>query len=258
MFGVVNKKQKSGDLKFNGERPIKSVPSVGDVPGGKTIVEVVENIFWRFIKATISLNPIPLQEVGAAHAVRLIGKITKNDETFIGNIRVSIQYYDSIPVWDHLSDSVLDLDYIPTGSLSVVPGVNYKYKYLADVGGNGSPYMLESVERASEGVFPYLYGASDNPDLSGLDLYNTLTRVLQKEGNKQIEFNGVDKYFYFCFHESYDDLSEVIDQNGFSLSDFLASKETREVVSINGWKENYKVYRSSLTTINNGTYKFNR
>lgn len=257
MFGVINKKSKGGEPeKFDGNRPIKAIPSVGDIPGGKTPGEVIENMFYGFIKATISLNAIPLQEVGATHSVRLRGSITPNDEDVINDQRVSVMKAGEEPVIIPINDN--NLDYTITGPDAVALGINYRYKFLADVGGNGSPHILESVERVSEGIFPYLWGASDNPDLEGLALYNTLTLLMEKEGNKQVVFNGENKYFYFCLHEDYNDLSQIIDQNGFSLSDFLASKTIREVESVNGWTENFKVYRSGLTTINNGNYKFNR
>lgn len=257
MFGVINKKSKGGEPeKFDGNRPIKALLSVGDVPGGKTPGEFLENAFYGFIKATATLNAIPLQEVGATHTVRLRGSITPNDEEIINNQRVSVEKAGEEPVIHVIGEN--DLDYTITGPSSVVRGINFRYKFLAEVGGNGTPYTLESVERVSEGIFPYLWGASDNPDLLGLDLYNTLSLMMEKEGNKQVVYNGENKYFYFCLHEDYNDLASIIDQNGFSLSDFLASKTIREVESVNGWVENYKVYRSGLTTINNGNYKFNR
>lgn len=257
-FGVVVKENKGGEPeKFDGNRPIKAIPSVGDVPGGKTPGEALDRMFWGFVQSTISLNSIALQEVGTIHTVRLVGKITPNDEESINDQRVSIlKQGESSPVIDYRN--VNDLDYTIAGTNPVEFGINYRYRFLADVGGNGSPYVLTSPERVSEGIFPYLYGPSDNPDLSGLAMYNGLTKMLQKEGNKTIVLNGTNKYFYFCIHEDYADLASIIDQNGFPLSGFLASKQIKAVESANGWTENYKVYRTDLTTINNGAYTFNR
>lgn len=235
---------------LNGNRPIKALPSIGQVPGGTTAGQVINNIYWPFLPATISLNAFPLQEVGSTYAPVVVGTITPRDETSITDRRV---LEDDLAIH---SLSTNNVNYTAP-AFTVAFGNNKKYRIAADVGGDGTPGVVLSPERTVEGIYPYLYGASDNPDLTGSGLYS-LSKLMQKEGNKEVVFNGTDKYFYFAFHEDYDDLSQIIDQNGFSLSGFLASKQIKSVTSVNGWTQNYKVYRSGLTTINSGAYKFNK
>ncbi len=242
--------QVGGNGEFNGARAIKSIPIAGFTPGGTTLGEWIENAFYPFLQATISLNTFPLQEVGVSYAPVVVGTITLRDETIVNARRVM---QDGVSINNPAGNSI---NYTAP-AFTILVGDNKTYRIEADVDNNGNPATKQSPSRKVEGVFPYLIGSSTDPALTGAALYNALSKMVEKEGDKSFTFNFTDRYAYFCIHEDYVDLVQILDQNGFPLPDFLNSKALAPATKTGAWTENYKVYRSGLTTINNGTFQFN-
>src|SRR5690606_6060993 len=155
-----------GDLSFDGEQPVKYVPEEGYIPGGSTLKEVFTNMFWPYLNATITLNSFPLQIVGSSYAPSVVGVITPKDDT-ITQRRVLI---DGVSVNNPAGNNV---NYAAP-SFTVAFGNNKLYQIEADVSNDGSPITVESPERTVEGIYPYLWGSSDDPNLTGGALYTNL------------------------------------------------------------------------------------
>jgi hypothetical protein len=104
-------------------------------------------------------------------------------------------------------------------------------------------------------VYPYLHG--NNAAKNSYDYYANLTKIIAGKANRNILFNGTDKYFIVGYPASYGTLSSIKDGNGFEkISDFETF--TANVTSIgrdNNWTVSYRFYVTAIkTTINNQNY----
>ena len=248
----------SGSTAFDWSRAIKALPFVGQVPGGTTIAEGLENIYYPFIEATISMNSFSLQEVGLSYSPNIIGTITLNDETVVTDRRVIDVTGGNTTLNNPAGNSI---NYTAP-SIIIVSGTTNQYKIEADVGNNGSPTTIESPTRAVSGVYPFFHGMNSTAGMTGSTLYGALTKLVESQGNKNILLNGTNQKIYFCYPATYPDLSSILDQNGFEIlgATFPATPDTRLVESTglqSNYSINYKVYESTNSvTVTSSTFQF--
>ena len=142
--GVWEHKGEFGDNSYDGERVIKSVPVVGEIVGGETYEEFLDNAFFRFIEAYISLNlSVLFYEIGSTPTITISGTLTKEDET---------SFTDS-KVVGGVSD-ILFTDGATAYSVTDTPIIDTTYKAQVSVGGNGTPTTIESPEKTVGFVYP--------------------------------------------------------------------------------------------------------
>ena len=235
----------SADITFNGSRMVKrsGLPAVN--AGGATITEWLNNYFFPFLPATVTLNGLSTYQYGTSNDVTLTGAVVLNDETTVYERRV----------YDVTSASTL-LGTVASNAVSyTVPSVvaNRSFKVDVDVAGNGTPGTISSPVRSVSFVYPFLYGMTTAATPTGSELYTTLTKLVEIKASKTVSLTGSSAYIYFAYPDTYGQLTAVYDQNGF---DTLASFTTYQIsvvasgLNYNNWTTTYRVYRStSLTAV---------
>jgi hypothetical protein len=237
-----------GDVSFDWDRPIKALPQIGVNYGGDKIQEGLEAMYFPFLSASVSLNGFGLAEVGDDFAPQIIGSLTLNDETLVSNRKVFVGGVDS--------------DIFLTNSINQAAPVNITtnetYQLQADVDNNGSPITITSPIRTQTFIYPFLHGMSSDSNLVQGNIYTSLTRLLQNQGNKTILLNGITQTIYFAYDSNYPDLSKILDNNGFDVT----ANFTQTLLDVDSsgkaidYVKQFKVYKSAVTTVNSANFQF--
>ena len=245
-----------GSSVFDGDRQIKALPSIGQTPGGTTVQEFLDNVYYPFISSTISMDAFILQEIGFLFTPTIIGTITPNDETIFNDRRVIRDPNGSnTPINNPVGNNInyVDVD------IEIIEGLTQEWSIEADVDDDGNPTTISSPIRGVTGVFPFFWGMDANAALSGIDLYNALTKSISAQGDKNVTFNGSVEYIYFCYPDDYSDLTSIKDPNNFeAIGSFTQTIVSVTSVGLNtNYIKDYKVYRSNnITTVNSGLFQF--
>ena len=240
----------SSFMSFNGNRPIKRSGYSGLNVGGIDVDDFLNNFFFPFVSATVSISGGGLYETGSLQTVSVYSSITQNDETLFGTGSV---YKDGV-LWNIEST-------IPPYSFTfndVNVSSNHTYQTFVSVNNNGSPTTISSGTTSISFIFPYLWGMSVTSGLSGTSLYNAFTPQIVNEGSKTISLNGSAVYIYFAYPSSYPDLTSILDPNSFQVIGSF-TKSTVSVTSTgltNNWTTNYKVYQTQLVASPAGNFQF--
>ncbi len=243
----------SSFIYFDGNRTIKRSPYTTLNVGGSNIKEFIENFFFPFLTASVLVasGGTYYYETGSTQTFSISSTITANDETSFGSssiYRDGIQWYsttDPTPMSFAVSDSNISS--------------SHAYTTKVQTGNNGSPTIISSNSRTASFIFPYLWGMSSTPGLSGNSLYTTFTRQVVSQGNKTVSLVGNVVYIYFAYPVSYPVLTSILDPNSFeAITNFQYSASvpvTSSGLSTN-WMANYKVYRTTLLSDPNGNHQF--
>lgn len=249
----------SSFVPFNGNRAIKRQDPdfEGINVGGNNVVDFLENFFFPFIPATISINSgTTYYETGSSQNISIYGSITANDETTFLETTGSVKR-DGVDWQTFPSASTYSVSDNPVIGASGVTGHSYVSYFSTD--NDGSPTVINSSTKTITFIYPYLYGTSSISGLSDVDLYNALHKLVQVEGNKTLSIIGTSTYIYFCFPNTYDDLNSIKDKNGYEI---LTAFEYSGSVAVTSsglsadWMKNYKVYRTKLNSDPSGNYTF--
>lgn len=105
-------------------------------------------------------------------------------------------------------------------------------------------------------VYPFMYGANSGI-LAAPAHYAALTKLLNVKANLSFVFNDTDKYFYIAYPSSYGALTKIRDENGYNVTSSWTSALINFTSSglVNNWVIEYRVYRTTVKTSINGTYK---
>ncbi len=238
----------SGSTSFDWNRPVKSLPSIGQIIGGITLNEGLENAYFAFISASLSLNNFNLAEVGDNFSPQLIGTLSPGDETLISSRKVFVDGVDTDTFPSNTINQAAPLNII----------INTTYQLRANVDNNGSPTTIVSATRTQSFIYPFLHGMSSDPNLIQTNIYSSLTKLLQTQGDKTILLNGTLQTIYFAYDSSYPDLTKIEDNNGFNVTGSF----TQSLLNIDSvgqsieYTKQFKVYKSSVTTVNSANFKF--
>lgn len=239
-----------GDPAFDGNRPITRSPHQGINVGTSTVVDFLEEFFFPFQIASISINGgTTYYETGSSVNISINGNITANSETIFGSGSIRKEGVDWYTFSSASSYSTTD-----TGVSS-----STFYRTYIEVGNNGSPSLITSSLKTISFIYPYLYGTSSVAGLSETTLYSSLTKLVETNGTKSPSLVGISTYIYFCFPSSYGDLSSIKDPNNFEILNSFEYSGSVPVTSsglTNNWMETYKVYRLLLQANPNGTFTF--
>jgi hypothetical protein len=249
---------------FNGNRPIKQTaanPSLAGNVGGTTIIEFLNNYFFPFIPATISINSGTTYEIGTSNSVNINGTVTANDETSFSNGLVKRIHPDTASVFSFGSN----LNYSTSVTFAPIKDssstLEHRFAAFQDVDNNGNPTTINSSTMILRSVYPFLYGVNSDSTLTngGTSAYTGLTKLVASKSNKTVTLNGTG-YVYFAFPASYGDLISIIDQNSFEqLTAFTkyVSNVSSSALTNNWTNTSYHIYRSnSPTNPSNWNYQF--
>jgi hypothetical protein len=239
----------SEDKYYNGNRAIKTLPYIGEIPGGVTVVEWLDNVFYAFVPATVAINSgTTYYEVGSNQNLSITATVTVNDETMFGS--GSIRKDGSI---------VLNTATPTAGFAYTDNGVLADHSYIAQVqiDNDGSPIVISSGTKTATFIYPFLYGVSATPSLSGTALYSALTKDITPLSNKAYSITGTATYLYVAYPASYPDLTDALDPNIFHvLTSFNASTVSATSVGLaSNWTQNYKVYQWQTVADFSGNYQ---
>lgn len=249
----------ASNIPYDGNRAITRNDPVwqGVIPGGTDVVQFLDNFFYPFNEATITLNnpSTTVFETGSVNTITLAGYITRNSETVYGTTG-SIKY----------TTNVL-LNNFPSASTFSVQDVNASSSktYTAYMTVNSPPVVISSTSRAVTYYFPYLWGLSTEDGLSGSLLYDACTKTPQAQvaysSPQTVSLIGSSVYIYFCVPVGYDLIRKILDPNLFNITTAFAYTASVPVTSSGltyTWMENYQVYRTKLLSSPNGNFQFYR
>jgi hypothetical protein len=240
----------SSYIPYNGNRQIQRSGYSGINVGGTNLTQFIENFFFPFNTATISINGTTTYfETGSIQSIGINGAITANSETLFntGSVKSSTYEVNTFPYAS--TYSVIDSNV----------SSSHVYQAYISASNNGSPGIISSTTKNVNFIYPYLWGMSATPGLSGNSLYTTLTRQVQSYGNKTISMVGNGVYVYFCYPSTYPLLTSILDQNLFQLFTSFEYSASVSIISSglsSNWIANYNVYRSKLIADPNGNYQF--
>lgn len=236
---------------FDGDRSItRDDPDFqGLNVGGTNVVDFLNNFFFPFLAATISINSgTSYYETGSAQSITINGSITANSETVFdsGSIRRNgVDWYTFNSASSYSTSSNVSS--------------SFTYRTYMGVGNNGSPTLIYSSLKTVSFIYPYLWGMSTGSGLNGTTLYSEMSRSITIQGTKSDSFIGTSTYIYFCYPSTYADLTSIKDPNNFevlSSFEYSASVPVTSSGLTTNWMNNYKVYRLILQGDPNGTYTF--
>lgn len=250
----------SSTVPFDGNRSITRNDPVwqGVNVGGTTVTEFLNNFFFPFVPATVTLSLIPsttVYEIGNDPSPVIRVNVTANDETLFesGSVRK-----DGVNTWTITKPVLPATNYDNTDS-NITTG--HYYQAYVSASNNGTPGLVSSNTSTIYFVYPYFWGITATAGLSGTSLYTGLTKTIQREDTDQtISFTGTAVYIYYCFPDGqgYSDVSAIYDPNNFEVKSLFT--KTIESVTSTGlttdWTQNYVVYRLTLLSNPNGNYRF--
>lgn len=163
-----------------------------------------------------------------------------------------------------LNDSLQALIDLPTLNGVTQPVTNQVSKANAstDFSITAEVSDTQNTGQDSAGVsffYPYLFGSSDLI-LDQTNLYTSLAKNIRAQGGTiSALFNDVDKYFYFAYPATYDNIDTIKDGSSFIVTNDweLFTFDVNSSGLTNNWTVSYKVYRTKIkTNITNQTYQF--
>jgi len=251
---------------FDSDRNILRVPSVGQNIGGGTIGEFLD--YWYFSPPTlsiVSLSPSVI-EIGTSQAYTISGAITNPGAATL-SAGVLEKTYPSTATINSFGAGTSYSQGITFAPLQTPSGdyteAEYRFQASQDWVKGAENGTATSSTRTIKGVYPIFYGMSAT-DLSATgNVYTTLTKLVEDEGDKTATING-SGFIYYAFPASWSDnaLSAIIDHNGFNVTgsftvhdiNISSSGLTNDYTSIA-----YKLYKlTTTTTATNFDYQFNQ
>ena len=158
LISYVNIPGQTSQQVFNGDRAVKrpGLPSVN--AGGTTVSEWIDNYFFPFLPATLSINSFSLQEVGTTYNPTITYTIDLNDETVVTERRI-------IDVTN--SNAVVNNPLNNSASFGANPvTTNNTWRNEADVDNDGSPTTIVSSISTVSFIYPWLYGKFSAPGVA--------------------------------------------------------------------------------------------
>ena len=135
---------------FDGARPIKGDAILGMNTGATTVNEFLEDVFFPFVQAMISLNSgTSYYETGTEQNISLSGLITANDETVFSNAIIDISDGSTINLPSIAGNYQIQDDGIV---------VDVDYTAQVEVGGNGTPNTIVSAKKYIRFIYASYFG----------------------------------------------------------------------------------------------------
>ena len=115
-----------------------------------------------------------------------------------------------------------------------------------------------STQRTATFVYPLYYGNSSVDFSTTGNVEGTLTKSVQTEpSQKSVDLNFSGEFIYFCYPESYGDLTSILDGNGFETIGAFTKYTRNQDGAAAGWSgRSYNIYKSGITSVPNQTFIF--
>lgn len=256
---------------FTKSGPILREPQAGDTVVSTTVAEWINRAFY-FIPPSISFSLSPsttVYEIGTSNQIIMSGTTSNISATTLSNGELN-QTSPSTVLEKSFADATSYSDTISftpqQGGVGDYNTFQYSFQSNQDWNDGIDSGNITSTTRTIYGVYPILYGASSQDSLGVLagDPYTTLSKRIEREGNKNVTFNGSNAYLYLMIPNTWSDtdFSVILDHNGFNVTGSF-KKYTVSVSSTgltNDWSSvDYTCYQwNILTTATNYEYTFNQ
>ena len=246
---------------FNGNRTVKraGIPNIN--VGTKTnVIDFLNEYFFPFLSATISISGNVLYEIGTSNNVTISGSTNVFDETIFSNGRVDETSPSVSTIFTFGSATTYSTTYLFTPLESNVSTQNISFIARQDVNNNGSPKTINSSTKFIQSVFPYLHVVTSvNLTSGGTLAYSSSTKIIQAFGNKTVtHFSSYPAFIYFMYPQSYGPLTLILDHNNYDVTTSF-TRYTVPVSSVglaNNWTTNYYIYQSNTTQPNNFNFQY--
>lgn len=233
---------------FDGDRTVtrQSIPNVNVGTSG-SINNFVEEYFFPFNPATVSLSNLSLYETGSSQNITVNVTVTENSETILASGSLKNITTDTEVGTFTSTDSIVD-----NGVLNTT-----LYSSSLYVDNDGSPTSIISNTVSASFIYPFFYGTSTSSSLSGTELYTGLTKTVELQSNKTLTYSVTDNYIYFVVPNSWDNITKITDPNSLDVTDsFTTSSVSVTSTGLdNNYTDTFVVYRSGLTSIE-GDFNF--
>ena len=114
---------------------------------------------------------------------------------------------------------------------------------------NGAAKTIEKKTTALTFVYPYYYGVCAEGSTINATLIKGLTKKVETKSNKtDWSFTGDNKCMVFAYPKAYDVLKQIVDQNGFDITNSFERTEI-PITGLDGTSQNYYVYVSNASTV---------
>lgn len=217
---------------------------------GKSVVEVLENIFFPYVAFAmggISSSPEngTVVEKGTAKTVNSITQaITLGSKKL-----TSLKLYKGSTLLQEKTSGITTSNTFSNLAQSLTATTTFKVEAT-----DGTTNLSKSINVFTF-VDPYFYGILDtNTTPTSGDITNK-TKAVASKGNKTYSFTCTAKFPFIAYPASYGNLKSILDGNGFeNLTDFTKHTVTLSITSGN---VSYNVYiKNSAATVTNFAYTF--
>lgn len=99
-------------------------------------------------------------------------------------------------------------------------------------------------------VYPYYYGVIDSSAEINEVIIKSLTKLIQAKGTKSQTYTANNQKILFISPVSYGIIKTITDPNGFNVTDTF-KQSTLSITGLDGTQQDYYVYESEATTVNN-------
>ena len=229
----------STSIAFDGSRPVKAVPAIGQVVGGTNIIEFIEKAFYPFLDARLGTGNVALQEEGTTIDLALQVNVTANDETVFSNGRIEDTAGNQLATFPASAGAQ---------TASLITGIDSSRTFVAklDVGGNGTPETL-SANRPVTFVAPTYFGVGaeglTEPDIKAL------TKVLRTRANhNNVAFSPVNQRFYYAYPDEFGPVRQIKDPNDFDVTASFQSRVENFALADGSLKAYRILYNNSDTS----------
>jgi hypothetical protein len=254
----------TGDLTasiiFSGNRPITAnVIGFKDVaPGGNDVITFLNNVFYPFISATISLNSFGVRELGVPfNNIPFTVNITQNSETGISNL----QFLNNGSVFQTFAGTPSFGSNTYSSTLSLTANSNLAASVRIN-NNNNNPQQITGLSTLVQFEAPTFAGSGidnlqNNPVnikaiLSGQNSLggNNGKTVMQEPSSFQVQVYTNNNWFYIVYPSGWGDLSRIANPQ---LGDFNINTDfTQGFVTLtldnNVTTHPYRYYKRTLPT----------
>ena len=238
----------AAQVAFSGNRTVTRI-GLPSFIGGDNLETFLNNYFFPFQPAVISLNSYTLRELGTTYEqVPFTGSITQNNETQISNL----QYLNGNTVLNTITNpnfgnfsSNFTLNLVNDATLSVRVNTN----------NNGSPTPITASQLVKFEA-PMYYGAGI-PGMSESQIKLNLLKQVETKSDKTRSFTGINQKLYIVVPSGWGLFTKITDPNGFPNINGWGYRTATFTLSPNPIQQNYYIWETlNLNTVNNFNLTF--
>lgn len=253
---------------FDSDRNILRVPVAGTNIGGSTVYDWLN--WWYFTPPTISLAQSPsttVFEIGTETSITYTSTTTNSGSATLSNGSLFVVSPSAeLDDFAATTSGSATIDFTPLQTpVDTFDSYQYQFRATQDWVSGGESGTATSNTRTINAVYPVFYGMVADTATAFADIYNTMTKLVQAEGNKTVSFTGSGLIFY-CMPSPWSDtnLSSIIDPNGFNVTSSF-TRVTYPTVTSDDLTNDYVnvgctcyFLNTGSTTTSGSNYTFNR